>query len=245
MYNNDNKSDNKKNITPALYLVPTPIGNLEDITMRAVNILQEADFIACEDTRRSGVLIKSLGLSTKAKLISYFEHNENEKNDFLINKIIDGNIVALISDAGSPCISDPGYKLVQKAIEKNVKIISLPGATACIPALTASGFPVHRFTFFGFPPQKKGRQSFIKSILNCPNTAIVYESSHRIIKFINEIVSLDSNRNICIAREISKIYEEYIRFNTNEFNNNTINITEKGEFVIIIEGKDENKEDLV
>lgn len=233
----------KQNIEPALYLVPTPIGNLEDITLRAINILQNADIIACEDTRRSGILIKALNINTKAKLISYFEHNEKEKINFLIDKIHKGSIVALISDAGSPCISDPGYKLVQKAIEKKIKIISLPGANALIPALIASGLPIHNFTFWGFPPQKKGRKTFIKQILDCNNASILYESSHRIVKFINEIVNIAPNRKICIAREISKIHEEYIRFNTSNFIKDKINIIEKGEFVIIIEGN--NKEEII
>lgn len=220
-----------------LYIVPTPIGNLEDITLRAIKILQNADIIACEDTRHTGNLIKKLEINTNAKLISYFEHNENEKTNFLINEIENGKVVALVSDAGTPAISDPGYRLIDKAIKNNVKIIPLPGANAFIPALIASGLPVHNFTFWGFPPQKKGRKTFISKVMNCENTSILYEASHRIIKLIGEITEIDDNRNICVAREISKIFEEYIRFNTSDFLNNKIKIVEKGEFVIIIEGR--------
>ena len=225
----------KNKIEPALYIVPTPIGNLEDITLRAINVLKSVDIIACEDTRKGGLLLKSLAISHSARLSSYYDFNEETKSTFLINEILNGKSVALISDAGTPCISDPGYKFVNKGIEKGIKIISLPGATAFVPALVASGFAVHNFTFLGFPPQKKGRSTFLKNALNIDSTVILYESSHRISKLISEISQLDANRNICIGREISKFFEEYIRFNTSEFISNEIQITEKGEFVVIIE----------
>ena len=225
----------KNKIEVALYIVPTPIGNLEDITVRAINVLKNVDIIACEDTRRSGLLLKSLEISHSAQLHSYYDFNEETKSVALIAQILNGKSVALISDAGTPCISDPGYKLVNKAIEKGIKIISLPGATAFVPALVASGFAVHSFTFLGFPPQKKGRSTFLKNALNSSNTVILYESSHRVLKLISEISQIDNNRNICIGREISKIFEEYIRFNTSDFAEEKIKITEKGEFVIIIQ----------
>ena len=224
----------KNKIEPALYIIPTPIGNLEDITLRAINILKNVDIIACEDTRRSGLLLKSLDISTSSRLSSYYDFNEDTKSISLIDEILNGKSVALISDAGTPCISDPGYKLVNKGIEKGVKIISLPGATAFVPALVASGFAVHSFTFLGFPPQKKGRSTFLKNALSIPNTVILYESSHRISKLISEISQIANSRDICIGREISKVFEEYIRFNTSEFINEKIKITEKGEFVVII-----------
>jgi len=225
----------KNKIEPALYIIPTPIGNLEDITLRAINILKNVDIIACEDTRRSGLLLKSLDISTSSRLSSYYDFNEDTKSISLIDEILNGKSVALISDAGTPCISDPGYKLVNKGIEKGVKIISLPGATAFVPALVASGFAVHSFTFLGFPPQKKGRSTFLKNALSIPNTVILYESSHRISKLISEISQIANSRDICIGREISKVFEEYIRFNTSEFINEKIKITEKGEFVVIIQ----------
>jgi 16S rRNA (cytidine1402-2'-O)-methyltransferase len=223
-------------IEACLYIVPTPIGNLQDITLRAIDILSNVDIIASEDTRRSGLLLKSLNINSSASFRSYFDFNEEKKSLALIKEIQNGKSVALISDAGTPCISDPGYKLINKAHQNNIKIISLPGATAFVPALVASGFSNHCFTFFGFPPQKKGRQTFIKNAINCENTTILYESPHRILKLIKEIAELDNNRNVFISREISKIYEEHILFNTSQFINNEIILTEKGEFVVILEG---------
>ncbi len=229
-----------KELKPALYLVPTPIGNVEDITLRAINILQNADIIACEDTRHTGVLLKLLDkITNNKKLISYFDHNESERSSYLIKEIINGRSVALVSDAGTPCISDPGYKIVSAAVQNNIKIVPLPGATAFVPALIASGFAVHNFTFLGFPPQKKGRQTFLTNALESSNTIILYESSHRIIKLLNEIALIASQsgqkRNIFVAREISKLYEEQIRFSTDDFLNNQVVVVTKGEFVVIIE----------
>ena len=202
--------------------------------------MKSVDIIACEDTRKSGMLLKLLNITHHSKLQSYYDFNEETKSVFLINEILNNKSVALISDAGTPCISDPGYKLVNKAIEQNIKIISLPGTTALIPALTASGFAVSNFTFLGFPPQKKGRNTFIKNALNEKYTVILYESSHRIIKLIEEIAKIDSTRKICIGREISKVFEEYIRFSASEFIDGKVKITEKGEFVIVIEGLRKN-----
>ena len=235
------KKQIQNNIISCLYIVPTPIGNMQDITFRAVNVLKDVDIIACEDTRRTGLLLKLLNISATNRLKSYFDHNEETKSIEIINEIKKGKSVALISDAGTPCISDPGYKLVKIANENNIKIISLPGATAFIPALVASGLATHNFTFFGFPPQKKGRQTFLKNIINSENTIILYESSHRILKLINEIAELDNDRNIFISRELTKIFEEHISFNTSQFINNEIKINDKGEFVLIIEGKLKNK----
>ena len=227
----------QNSIETCLYIVPTPIGNLKEITLRAIEILSNVDIIATEDTRRAGLLLKLLNIQHKEKLQSYYNFNEEEKSFELVKLIQKGFSVALISDAGTPCISDPGYRLVKKARENNIKIISLPGATAFVPALVSSGFSNHCFTFWGFPPQKRGRQSFLKKIINNENTSILYESSHRIRKLISEIAEFDINRNIYISREISKIYEEHILFNTQKFLNGEIKIIEKGEFVIIIEGK--------
>jgi 16S rRNA (cytidine1402-2'-O)-methyltransferase len=223
------------NLKPALYLVPTPIGNLEDITIRALNTLRNADIIACEDTRHTGQLLKLLEIKNK-KLSSYHEQNEKEKAIQLVNEILDGSSVALVSDAGTPGISDPGYRIIQSAIENQVEIVSLPGPSAFLPALIASGLPINNFLFLGFPPQKKGRKTFLTQIKNCEYTSILYESPFRIIKLIDELIEiLGENHKICIAREISKIFEEYIRGTLSE----CVKILKKrpsikGEFVVVI-----------
>jgi 16S rRNA (cytidine1402-2'-O)-methyltransferase len=205
--------EEKNIIENALYLVPTPIGNLEDITLRAIKILSKVDLIACEDTRNAGNLLKQLDIHYK-KLISYHNFNESEKSTTIINSILEGNSVALISDAGTPGISDPGYRLVSEAIKNNIKIVPLPGASALLPALTASGFPVHKFTFAGFPPHKKGRKTFINSLKSYDSTIILYESPNRLHKLIDEIIEVFGIEiELCIAREISKIFEEFLRGN--------------------------------
>ncbi len=195
----------------ALYIVPTPVGNLQDMTLRAVNTLRAVDVIACEDTRHSGMLLQNLKISGK-KLISYHEHNEAKKAKELIALIENGNSLALISDAGTPLVSDPGYRLVNAAVNKNVKIIPLPGATAFVPALAASGFPTDRFCFLGFPPQKKGRMTFLDGLGKYAEMSmILYESPHRIVKLLGELNDRYKGRlEVCVAREISKIYEEII-----------------------------------
>lgn len=221
----------------ALYLVPTPVGNMEDITQRALNVLRRADIIACEDTRRTGKLLQMLGIENK-KMISYHEHNEKERSSQLVNEIKSGQNIALTTDAGTPAISDPGYRLVNAAIEENIEIISLPGATAFVPALAASGLPVHNFLFMGFPPLKKGRKTFFEKIAKEPYTVILYESPYRIEKIVKEIAEYcGADRNICLAREISKIHEEYIRGTADEVLEEIKKRKSlKGEFVVLIEG---------
>lgn len=258
----NNLSKKSTVLSPALYIVPTPVGNLEDITVRALTVLKNADIIACEDTRRAGMLLKLLNvvgetaaagsniasdvsktavaggkINNNVKFVSYHDYNEAERTSFLVNEIAAGKIAALISDAGTPCISDPGYKLVAAAIAAGITVVPLPGATAFVPALVASGFAVHRFTFFGFPPQKKGRQTFIADVLQSPNTAILYESSHRITKLLAELAAAagSAGRNICVAREISKVFEQFYRFNTADYLSGGVTITEKGEFVVVVE----------
>ncbi len=221
-----------------LFIVPTPIGNLDDITIRAIKVLSEVDIIACEDTRHTGILLKNLSVIPK-KLSSYHEHNEKNKALELIQEIKSGKSIALVSDAGTPLISDPGFPLIRLAVEHNIEIIALPGATAFVPALSASGFSTNSFIFLGFPPQKKGRQTFLKQLGKMEHTTILYESSHRIIKLLDELNEIfGDTKQICIAREISKIHEEYIR-------GSAINCKEqllkkqsvKGEFVVLIEDK--------
>ncbi len=222
----------------AIYLVATPIGNLEDITLRALRILRNADIIACEDTRHSGIMLKKLEIEYK-KLISYHEHNEAEKCKYLVDLVKAGNSIALISDAGTPLISDPGFKLVAEAVEQGVNVIPVPGASSFLAALSASGMSVHRFTFAGFAPQKKGRQTFLKNICDIDNTVILFESTHRIEKLIGELgIIAGDNRKICIAREITKLHEEFIRGTISEVSEiikkkNGL----KGEIVVMIDAK--------
>lgn len=233
---------NNDKLEPGLYLVPTPLGNLEDITLRALRILRNVDIIACEDTRHTGNLLKLLDIHAK-QVISYHDHNEAQKADYLISMILEGKSLALVSDAGSPAISDPGYRLVDSAIKSGVKIVPLPGPTAFVPALIASGLPVHKFTFVGFPPQKKGRKTFMEEVMALESTIIMYESPYRIEKLVQEIAEYGGkDRKVCVAREISKIYEEFIRASAQElielFKSKT-NL--KGEFVVLVEGLDKRK----
>ena len=219
-----------------LYIVPTPIGNLEDITIRALNILSSVDIIACEDTRHTGTMLKVYSILQK-KLVSYFEQNEIQKSVYLVNEIIAGKTVALVSDAGSPGISDPGYRIIQEAIKQNVLIVPLPGATAFIPALAASGFPTNQFKFVGFPPPKKGRKNFLEQASSEKCTVILYESPYKILRLIDELLArCGEERQICVAREISKIYEEFIRGTIPECKKilETKDVI-KGEFVIVLD----------
>lgn len=227
-----------ESLPSGLYLVPTPIGNLEDITLRAIKVLANADIVACEDTRRTGILLKHYSIHAK-HFASYHEHNEKMKSKFLVDEIQKGLSVALVTDAGAPGISDPAFRIVKEAIERDVIVIPLPGATAFVPALTASGLPVDNFKFLGFPPKKKGRKTFIESLANETGTLILYESPYRILKLLKQLGEvLGIDRNICLAREISKIHEEFIRGDI------ALCLKEmsrrdaiKGEFVVVIQGK--------
>ncbi len=222
-----------------LFIVPTPIGNLKDITLRAIDILKNVGYIACEDTRTCGKLLKLLGLPKK-ELISFHDNIEKKKIELLLNKLVNGFDIALISEAGTPLISDPGYKLVSCCIEKGIKVVPLPGATAFVPALVASGLPAHSFKFFGFPPKKKGLKKFFEGVASETSTSIIYVSSHNIVKFINEISKIvETHRKVCIAREITKLNEEFIRGTTGEIVSfvNSSEAILKGEFVVVLEGK--------
>jgi len=224
------------NLEAALYIVATPIGNMEDITLRALKILRAVEFIACEDTRNTGQLLKQFNLNKK-KLISYHNFNEANRVEELLTLIKQGNPIALVSDAGTPLISDPGYKIVNKAIELGIKIIPIPGPSAFLTALIASGFDLNEFVFLGFPPPKKGRRKFLEKIGNYKCTVVLYESSHKILRLITELQDIiGNNRNICIAREMTKIYEEFIRGNLSHCVNYLSQKSSiKGEFVIIID----------
>jgi 16S rRNA (cytidine1402-2'-O)-methyltransferase len=229
-------------LEPALYLVPVPIGNREDITLRALTVLKEADCIASEDTRTTSHLLGLYGIGQK-RLLAYHDHNERERAAELIALVQQGKSVALVSEAGSPCVSDPGFRLVREAVERGVSVVPLPGATAFVPALTASGFAVNAFTFLGFPPHKKGRQTFLKSLLEREETSIVYESSHRIVKFLEELCALNaSSREVCVARELTKRHEEFLRGTAQELLHTLQGrASQKGEFVVVVEGNGKGK----
>lgn len=223
-------------MTGKLYLVSTPIGNLEDITLRAISILKQVDLIACEDTRTTKKLLSKYNI--KNELTSYHEHNESEKSFQLIDKLKDGQNIALVSDAGTPTISDPGYKFIKEAVQENIEVISIPGPSAVLSALTLSGLPTDSFTFFGFFPKNKNKgKELLNDLKFFSQTLVFYESSKRLLKTLKLMLEVMGDRNISIAREITKLYEENIRGGLNEV------ITEiegkqslKGEIVIVLEG---------
>ncbi len=222
-----------------LYLVPTPIGNLDDITRRALEVLASVDLIACEDTRHSGRLLAHYGI--EARKISYYEHNEMRRVPQIMEILENGGSVAVISDGGSPGISDPSFRIVRAAIEAEIKIESLPGPTAIIPALTASGLPTDRFLFEGFlAPKSAKRRKRLEELLDFPHTIVLYESVHRIKKTVDDIADIFGERDICIAREISKKFEEYIRGTAVDVASRIADRSLKGEFVIAISGTGKN-----
>ncbi len=218
-----------------LYLVPTPIGNLKDITFRAIDVLAQVDLILAEDTRTTKKLLKHYEINTKIK--SYHIYNEHKVLNEIINFLTMDNEIALVSDSGSPCISDPGFLLVREVIRKGIDVESLPGPSSVIPALTQSGFPTTNFIFEGFLPKKKGRKKKILELSKETKTVILFESPHRIIKLLNEIKNIcGTEKNISISREISKIFEETIRGTVKECLLYFEKKEPKGEFVICIEG---------
>lgn len=214
-----------------LYIVSTPIGNLKDITLRAIEILREVDFIICEDTRVASILLNNFEI--KKELISLNAFNEKNKIDFIIKKLEEKN-AALISDAGTPTISDPGIKLVSLAIKNGIDVIPIPGPSALITALTVAGFPTNSFLFEGFLPQKKGRQKLLLELAQEKRTIILYESSHRIEKLLNELNEYMPNRMLAVCRELTKKFEEVIRGYPEEILTNLTSNQKKGEFVVVI-----------
>lgn len=219
-----------------LYIVPTPIGNLEDMTFRAIRILKEADIILAEDTRTSAPLLKHFGIDKKA--YAHHQHNEHKAVNEIIRFLKEGKKVALISDAGTPAISDPGFLLVREAIKNEMEVCCLPGATAFVPALVNSGLPADSFVFEGFLPVKKGRQTKLKSLIEEQRTMIFYESPHRLLKTLEEFKTfLGEERSISVSREISKLYEENVRGTIQEVTTHFQNHPIKGEFVICVAGK--------
>ncbi len=219
-----------------LYLIATPIGNLEDITYRAVRILSEADLILSEDTRKTSILLNKYAI--KQKLSSFHKFNEHKALHKIISTLKEGMSVALVSDAGTPGISDPGFLLVRECIRENIDIECLPGPTALIPALVLSGIPSDRFTFEGFPPAKKGRNKRLQELNDESRTMIFYESPHRLKKTLTDLAEvLGSDRNAVIARELTKIHEEIIRGTLGSLMEETDKRIFKGEIVIVVQGR--------
>lgn len=222
-----------------LYIVPTPIGNLEDMSFRAVRILNEVDLILAEDTRVSGILLKHYEI--KNTLQAYHQFNEHEATFSIIKKLKDGQDIALISDAGTPGISDPSYLLIKACIEEEIPLTCLPGATALIPSLVGSGMPMHHFVFWGFLPPKKGRMTKINEIMAEQKTSILYESPHRIQKLITMLAEIEPVRQVSVSREISKKFEEFIRGTLQEVEEILKQKTIKGEIVVVLKGKTDAK----
>ncbi len=219
-----------------LYLVPTPIGNLKDMTFRAIEVLQKVNLILAEDTRTSGKLLKHFEISTPMQ--SHHMHNEHKTVENIIKKLQAGQTIALISDAGTPAISDPGFLLTREAIISNITVECLPGATAFVPALVNSGFPNDRFVFEGFLPVKKGRQTRFLLLAEETRTMIFYESPHKLLKTLKDIASYFGNeRKVSVSRELTKVYEETQRGTVVEVLAHYTNKPPKGEIVLVVEGK--------
>ena len=216
-----------------LYLVPTPVGNLEDMTFRAIRILKEVDLILAEDTRTTGFLLKHFDIQNKMQ--SHHKFNEHETTAGIVSRIQSGENIAMVSDAGTPGISDPGFLLVRACIAGGLEVECLPGATAFVPALVNSGFPTDRFCFEGFLPQKKGRQTKLKELALEERTIILYESPFRVLKTLMQLAEfMGNNRKVSVSREISKLHEETVRGTLNEVISHFQSNEPRGEFVIVI-----------
>ena len=218
-----------------LYLVPTPVGNLEDITMRALKVLREADLILAEDTRTSGNLLRHFDI--RNAMLSYHKFNEHKAVEGIVERLLAGQTIAVVSDAGTPGISDPGFLVAREAIKAGVEVITLPGATAFVPALVSSGLPCDRFCFEGFLPQKKGRQTRLQALAEETRTMIFYESPHRIVKTLTQFIEVfGAERQVSVCREISKIHEESVRGTLGEVLQHFTETEPRGEFVIVVGG---------
>jgi 16S rRNA (cytidine1402-2'-O)-methyltransferase len=219
-----------------LYIVPTPIGNLDDMTFRAVKVLREVDIILAEDTRKTLILLKHYSIQTH--LESHHKFNEHKTADHIVERISDGKTIALVSDAGTPGISDPGFFLVRRCLEKGIKVECLPGATALIPAIINSGLPCDRFCFEGFLPQKKGRQKKLSQLVDEERTMIFYESPYRTLKCLEQLAEFfGEERKVSVSRELSKLYEETINGTLAEVIAHFRAKEPKGEIVIVLDGK--------
>ncbi len=219
-----------------LYLVPTPIGNLEDITFRAIRVLKEVDLILAEDTRTSGKLLKHYAITTQ--MMSHHMHNEHKTVHSIIKRIQSGETIAIISDAGTPAISDPGFLLTRTCVEAGIEVDCLPGATAFVPALVNSGLPNDKFIFEGFLPVKKGRQTRLNILSDEIRTMVFYESPHKLVKTLGHFITVfGENRQISVSREITKLHEETIRGSLTEVLSHYTKNAPKGEIVIVVAGK--------
>jgi len=218
-----------------LYLVPTPVGNMEDITMRALRVLKEADLILAEDTRTSGNLLRHFDI--RRPMLSYHKFNEHHTVASVVERLKAGETIAVVSDAGTPGISDPGFLVTREAVRAGIEVQTLPGATAFVPALVSSGLPCDRFCFEGFLPQKKGRQTRLNALREETRTMIFYESPHRVVKALEQFVEVFGPERQCsVCREISKVHEESVRGTLAEVLNHFKENEPKGEFVIVVEG---------
>ena len=221
-----------------LYLVPTPVGNLDDITLRALKVLQEVDLILAEDTRTSGQLLKHFDIHRP--MLSYHKFNEHQTVAHIVERLLAGESVAVVSDAGTPGISDPGFLVAREAARAGVEVSCLPGATAFVPALVASGLPCDKFCFEGFLPQKKGRQTRLQQLADEPRTMVFYESPHRIVKALQQFVEMfGADRPVAVCREISKLHEEVVRGTMAEALAHFTENAPRGEFVIVVGGKED------
>ncbi len=221
-----------------LYVVPTPVGNLEDMTFRAIRILKEADLILAEDTRTSGILLKHFEI--KNAMQSYHKFNEHKTVEGIINRLKAGETIALVSDAGTPGISDPGFLVVRECVKNDIEVQCLPGATAFVPALVASGLPDERFCFEGFLPQKKGRMTRLNDLVEETRTMIFYESPYRLVKTLTQFAEIfGPERQVSVCREISKIHEESVRGTLQEVIAHFTATEPRGEIVIILAGKED------
>lgn len=221
-----------------LYIVATPIGNLEDMTFRAVRVLKEADLIAAEDTRHSRTLLAHFGIP--ARLTSYYDHNQKLKGDRILQVLHEGHRVALISDAGTPCISDPGYQLVRDARAAGITVVPIPGACAAITALAAAGLPTNSFTFAGFPPNKEAkRRSFLAALADSQGSVVLYEAPHRLLATLDDIITVLGERHVVVARELTKLHEEFLQGTASEVRQQVQQGRERGEVVLLIAPADE------
>lgn len=220
-----------------LFVVPTPIGNLEDMTFRAIRVLKEANLILAEDTRTSGILLKHFEIQNK--MTSYHKFNEHKTVENIVTRLNSGENIALISDAGTPAISDPGFLVVRACVQEGIEVECLPGATAFVPALVTSGIPCDKFVFEGFLPQKKGRQTRLKELCEDPRTIVFYESPHRVVKTLEQMIEFfGEERIVSASREISKLHEETIRGTIKEVLEHFSVRDPRGEFVLIVSGKE-------
>ena len=224
-----------------LYIVPTPVGNMEDMTLRAIRVLKEADLVLAEDTRTSSILMKHFDI--KNQLMSHHKFNEHGTSAGIVNRLQAGQTIALISDAGTPGISDPGFFLVREAVKAGIEVQTLPGATAFVPALVSSGLPCDRFVFEGFLPQKKGRQTRIQSLAEEPRTMVFYESPYRLVKALEQFAeAYGADRQVSVCREISKVHEESVRGTLSEVIAHFKEHEPKGEIVIVLAGRNEKNQ---